>query len=239
MVDKVQSNIMIRDSLHKISKMKRANQWLFDNIKPYLGKRILDAGCGNGNITSYLRDRERVVAVDYNEQIIRDLQQRLSDFHNLDIVRSDLLGDSFVSMAIRENIDTIVCINTLEHIENDTLVVNNFSEIIPAGGRVILLVPAFKYLYSSLDEAAGHFKRYGRRELIDMMIAARFDIQHITYFNLFGALGWFLNGKVLKRRELSENALNLFDSLVKVFIFIEKIMHVPFGASLLVVGRKI
>lgn len=234
----MQSIIMVRDSLAKISRMHKLNSSLYRMIEPFLGKRILEAGCGNGNIASFLKNKELVVAVDNDEQMLNMFKERLSENNNFKIIKFDLADRQITGFLRDDKIDTVVCINTLEHIENDLAVLNNFYEILEENGKLILLIPALKFLYSSLDEAAGHFRRYSKKEIIHKLNLSNFSIEHISHFNLFGIMGWFLQGKVFRKRELSGNMLNLFDSFTNAFIFIEKSLKIPLGLSLLIVCRK-
>lgn len=234
----MKNTIMVRDSLNKISKMERFNQWFYASIKPFLGNRILDAGCGNGNIAGYLQGKELLVAVDIDSHVVEDIRVRLSEFNNLKLIKSDITNGQFPGLIKENNIDTVLCVNTLEHIENDAGAIRNFYEILEPKGRLIVLVPALKFLFSSLDKAAGHYRRYSKREIIQRIEDRGFSIEHSAYFNLFGVIGWFLFSRILKRKEFSAGSLCLFESLVGFFIFMEKICCAPFGLSILIVARK-
>ncbi len=235
----MQDPFMVRDSLNKLSRMNKLNQWLFKTIEPFIGNRILEAGCGNGNITSFLNDRELVIAVDNDMKMIEDITKRLSKYKNLKFMKFDITNDELVNSIKNNKIDTILCLNTLEHIENDIAVLNNFYHILEDKGKLVLLVPSIKYLYSSLDKIAGHFRRYSKKEIINKLRKSNFFILHINYFNIFGTLGWFFQGKILKRKELSYSLLNLFDNFVNIFIIFEKILRLPIGLSLIAVCQKI
>ncbi|MDD5005709.1 MAG: class I SAM-dependent methyltransferase [Candidatus Omnitrophica bacterium] len=234
----MQSALMVRDSLAKISKMNKLNKWLFETIEPFLGNRILDAGCGNGNITKYLKEKELVIAIDNNEQIINDIKKNLAVSVNLKVINFDISDSQMIPLLQKDNIDTILCINTLEHIKNDSCVIKNFYDILNPGGKLIILIPALKFLYSTLDEAAGHCRRYSKKEIVSKVRDGGFSVENVAYFNLFGTLGWFIQGKILKKRELSDSLLSIFENLVDIFIFLENSLHFPFGLSLLLIAHK-
>lgn len=235
----MQKTSEVRDFLLKISKMDRTNQWIFQTIKPFLGNRILDAGCGNGNITKYLRDKELVITVDNDDEIIEDMKNHLSAYGNLKLIKHDLANPMIIPLVRSNNIDTVVCLNTLEHIEDDAIVLKNFYNILDNSGRLIILIPAGKFLYSTLDRSAGHFRRYSKKEMIGKLKENNFFIQHISYFDLFGTIGWFLQGRVFRRKYLSSRLLDLFEQLVVFFIFIERALRLQFGLSLLVICSKV
>lgn len=219
--EKMQEISEIREFLIKLSKMGRTNQWFFQTIEPFLGNRILDAGCGNGNITKYFKNKELVITVDNDEQILEDMKKSLSVRGNFKLIKHDLSNPGIVPLIKKDRIDTIVCLNVLEHVQSDTDVLENFYNILENHGRLIILVPAWKFLYSSLDKTVGHVRRYAKEELT-CKLNKRFLIQHISYFNLFGIIGWFLQGRVFKRKHLSTGLLNLFERLVVFFIILEK-----------------
>jgi len=123
-------------------------------------------------------------------------------------------------------------------VEKDDLVLTHFYRLLPPGGRLILLVPALKVLYNHLDKGLGHYRRYGRKELIQKLTYGGFTIRHLKYFNLFGVLGWFLNGTLLRRPLLPEGQVRVFNKMVPLFMKIEKIIPKWAGQSLIAVGEK-
>ena len=135
-------------------------------------------------------------------------------------------------------VDSIVCCNVLEHIEEDEKTLGYFYQILPPGGRLILLVPALKWLYNSLDQGLGHFRRYRRRELHQKLKARGFKICRLTFLNGLGILGWFLNGTILRRRLLPARQVRIFNKLVPFFILFEKAIPTVVGQSLIAIGEK-
>jgi len=156
----------------------------------------------------------------------------------LRILHTDL-EDGVVSKAAEYHVNTIVCVNTLEHIVDDEKVLRNFHALLPDNGVLILLVPALQSLFSALDEEAGHYRRYSRRELAEKLQRNGFHVLHAFYHNVFGILGWFLTGKVLRRGRLSPTSLVLFDRLVPIMRVVESMMGPPIGLSVILVSRKV
>jgi 2-polyprenyl-3-methyl-5-hydroxy-6-metoxy-1,4-benzoquinol methylase len=135
-------------------------------------------------------------------------------------------------------IDTIVCSNVLEHIEDDNSVLKNFYQLLPGGGRLIVLVPSLKMLYNVFDQELGHFRRYGKEELIRKLTLNGFKICYLNFFNLFGIFGWFVNGTLLRRRFLSARQVRVFNKMVPFFIRVEKVFPTLVGQSLIAVGER-
>jgi len=126
----------------------------------------------------------------------------------------------------------------LEHIEEDEKTLVHFYQILRPGGRIILLVPALKWLYNSLDQGLGHFRRYSRRELYQKLEARGFKICRVTFLNELGMLGWFLNGTILRRRLLPASQVRIFNKMVPFLILFEKVFPAVVGQSLIAVGEK-
>jgi len=125
----------------------------------------------------------------------------------------------------------------LEHIEDDRGTLADMLAILQPGGRLVLLVPALQWLYGSLDEQLLHFRRYEKTELLEKLGAAGFAIEDCRFVNRVGILGWYINGRVLKRRVLPRAQLQAFKLLLPLLRCEEK--NPPStGMSLLAIARK-
>lgn len=213
------------------------HHWIFEQMKPFLMGNILEAGCGIGNLTGWLLHQGRVLATDVKEDYLDMIREKYRDHANL---IGTLIWDIREEPPdkLEPTFQTIVCSNVLEHVEDDDLVLKHYYKLLPTGGRLILLVPALKVLYNHLDKGLGHYRRYGRKELIQKLTYRGFTIRHLKYFNLFGVLGWFLNGTLLRRPLLPESQVRVFNRMVPLFIKIEKIIPKWAGQSLIAVGEK-
>ncbi len=112
------------------------------------------------------------------------------------------------------------------------------SSLLELGGRLIILVPALKSLYGSMDISFEHIRRYNKKELKSIICDQDLDIVCFYYMNFLGLLGWFFNGRILRKVELPEKQTKLFDKLVPFLGFAEKIIKPPLGQSLILVARK-
>jgi len=213
------------------------HRWIFEKIRPYLGKTILEAGCGIGNLTGLLLSHGKIIVSDINEDYLQRVEEKFLDYSNLkEVLLWDIRQEFPKDLCL--SIDTIVCSNVLEHIENDDAVLKNFYQLLPSGGRIIVLVPALKILYNVLDQELGHFRRYSRKELVQRLTLSGFKIRYLKFFNLFGILGWFVNGALLRRHSLSVRQVMIFNKMVPFFIQVEKVIPTLVGQSLIAVGEK-
>ena len=213
------------------------NQWIFDKVKPWLGKGILEVGCGIGNLTGLLLKAGKVVASDINPDYLRRVEEKFGNHSNL---RGVLLWDIQQDMSknFPASIDTILCSNVLEHVEDDDAVLSTFYRFLPQGGRLVLLVPALKILYNTFDRELGHFRRYTKTELTQKLESNHFHIRALKYFNFFGIFGWFVNGTLLRRRLLSVEQVRMFNQLVPLMVQMERWVPTLIGQSLIAIGEK-
>jgi 2-polyprenyl-3-methyl-5-hydroxy-6-metoxy-1,4-benzoquinol methylase len=212
-------------------------QWVFEKIRPFLGEEILEAGCGIGSLTGWLLQRGRVIAADVNENYLQTLRNKFQDHSNL---RGVALWDirHKPPRMFSPPIDTIVCSNVLEHIEDDDSVLKNFYNLLPISGRLVLLVPALKSLYNNLDKGLGHYRRYSKNELDQKLRKSGFKTCHLNYFNSPGILGWLVNGTLLQRTLLPGRQVRIFNRIVPFFKLIDRVIPIPVGQSLIAVGEK-
>jgi 2-polyprenyl-3-methyl-5-hydroxy-6-metoxy-1,4-benzoquinol methylase len=229
------------ETLYRIAKMRKFNWWLFNKLQPYLGDQVLEAGCGTGTLSHYLRHKDHVCCVDFEESYINKLKADYCHYSNMDFRVVDL-GLIEEENFTDRSFDSIICINVLEHVEHDKSTTRGFSKLLCPGGRLLLYVPAFPSLYCGMDKNLNHFRRYTKRSLQKLLKEGGFEIERLEYANLFGYFGWLINGKVLKKEILGSSQLAFYESLTPIFKVIEnvleKITGLPFGLSLYVVARK-
>jgi SAM-dependent methyltransferase len=135
----------------------------------------------------------------------------------------------------RESADTVICLNALEHVEDDRDGLVNIRESLRPGGAAIILVPQGPEAFGSMDEVLEHKRRYTRAELQEKMTAAGFQVQQILSFNRATWPGWYLNSRLLRRRTLSHTQLWLFDALVPLWRRIDSRLPWP-ATSLIAIG---
>lgn len=222
------------ETLERLADAERYNRWMFDRLRRWLGTRVLEVGSGIGNLSAFLLDRARLVLTDTRPEYLDRLRERFARYPNVAVARLYLPTDD--SALAGERFDTVICLNVLEHVDDDLASLAAIHRLLHAGGRLILLVPALPALYGTLDEALGHHRRYTRAELASKFRATGFRLRHVEYFNLAGVPGWWLTGRILRRRVIPRGSLRLYDALVPLFR-LERLLPWRIGQSLIAIGE--
>lgn len=229
------------------------NRWIVSQILPYLGNEILEVGCGNGNFTELLaRTGAHLTAIDCNETYVNAALNRLQGTSHVEILVADATQINWTQspQTLSKNgtetksFDTIILLDVLEHIEKDVKLLRQLSHGLRSGGKLIVKVPALQWLYSPMDQAIGHYRRYDRKTLSATFRQAgcsngsNFSEPIVWYFNAAGIPGWWLNGSVLQRTTPPSEQIGWFDRAVPVLKAIECKLPVPIGLSLFAVAKK-
>jgi glycosyltransferase involved in cell wall biosynthesis len=225
-------------TLVRMSRLEPYNRWLVSRFDGAVGRRVLEIGAGFGNITRHLRGRELLVASDLDPVALEHLKGAFRDDPSVRIASYRFPLDPAERDEIRRlRIDSVVCLNVLEHIEDDRRTLADMYEVLEPGGRLVLLVPAFQSLFGTLDVHLRHFRRYEKAELESKIREAGFAIEDLRFVNRPGIFGWWLNGKLLRRRVLPRSQLLAF-KLMMPMLEREKENPPTAGLSLIARARK-
>jgi len=217
-------------------------RWMMAQVEPYLGDTVLDVGTGPGTHLPSLSGR-RVIAADLSEACLADVGRR---FPWVETLPADASDPAIAERLAGRGIDTITCLNVLEHIPDDGRAIETFARILRARrGRLVLVVPAHQALYGPMDRLADHLRRYSRDGLVRLVEARGFRPLFVRHFNVVGGLAWYLNAKLLPVRDLSAPAVNwqirVFGRVILPLArvgdtMLNRWLGLPFGQSLIVVA---
>jgi SAM-dependent methyltransferase len=206
---------------------------VFDSFASDLGSRVLEIGCGLGTYTRRMaRTATYVYAVDIDCASIAAAQKALALLKNVELQCVDA-----TQAAWPGSFDTAVLLDVIEHLDDDLGMLKSVAAALSPGGRVIVKVPAGRWLMSSLDYAVGHRRRYTRRSVADVMRQAGLTDIRAWPFNFAGVPGWWWNGRVMKRTTPPDAQVQTFDALVPSIRAIEHLFPIPFGLSVFAIGR--
>ncbi|MFQ5704328.1 MAG: glycosyltransferase [Gemmatimonadales bacterium] len=222
--------------LAAMSEVPRFNRWMADMVRPHVGARVLEIGAGIGNLTRQLVPRERYTASDINPLYLDHLRSFAADKPYMDVVELDV-SNAEHGRRLQGEFDTVVCLNVLEHIEREADALHNIWQMLAPGGVAIILVPQNPKLFGSLDEVLDHQRRYTRRTFRDALEGVQFQVERMFDFNRMTTPGWWLNGRLLRRRHFSKVQLKLVNYFTGLFRVLDHVL--PWhGVSLVAVARK-
>ncbi|MDY7039070.1 MAG: methyltransferase domain-containing protein, partial [Thermodesulfobacteriota bacterium] len=190
--------------------------WQIRNFHPYLSGRVLEIGAGIGTISQRLAKlADTLVISDISDQCIEIVRNRMKTENytiNIEYINYSL-GAPTPDLFCHNPFDSIVCVNVLEHVEDDVMALRYLLEALSQKGRLLLLVPALKFLYGSTDRALGHYRRYKKKSISEKLYRAGYEIEKIKYINFIGVFGWWFNCRVLKREIIPLSTFRIFRCL--------------------------
>lgn len=210
------------------------NNWLFSFIEPHLGERILEVGVGIGNFTKLLSKKGEVTAIDIDRSYISKFKKAMGakvqmGFGNIET------GKYFFK---KKKFDTVICLNVLEHIEKDKEALHNMLTLLQSRGKLTLLVPAHRFLYSRFDRNLGHYRRYDKLEVESYLKNVGFKEVKTRYLNWWAVLGWFVFLKLGGWSRMPKREVGIFNFLGRFFLWPEKYITLPLGLSVFAVAEK-
>lgn len=234
--DDRESSDPLHATLRRMAALDRYNAFLFELIGSAIGQRVLEVGAGTGNMTRFLVDRDEVVATDVDERYAELLARRFEHRGNVSVAVLDL-GADFPAAVTARRFDTVLCLNVLEHVADDRAALGRLRDRLEPGGRLVLLVPAHRWLYGEIDRAIGHYRRYERLELERLLDAAGFEVERVRPVNAASIPGWYLNGRVLRRGSVPGLQARIADRLVPLYR-LEQRLDLRFGLSFVAIARR-
>jgi len=205
-------------------------------LRPFVHGRVLDAGCGMG-VNADLLWNKAVASYTFLEPDARLLDQvpvhvktpALRNAERIHGTTSDLRERRF---------DTILYADVIEHIEDSKAKLQRAQEMLAPGGHLLILVPAFQFLYSEFDKAIGHHRRYDK-QLMQQELPSGMEILTLRYLDSMGLLLSLGNKWFLKQGEPSAGQIRFWDrNVVPVSRITDKVVMHSFGRSLVCVSRK-
>lgn len=232
----------VERDLETLRRARRYQAWQYELIRGALGRRILEVGSGLGTYTQLLARHGHVLATEVEPRYVAALRTRFRDEPRVSAESLSLasFGPEALARVRAFAPDTVVCLNVLEHVPDDSRAFDRMLQCLEPGGFVVLIVPALPRLFSEIDRRYGHRRRYTRRALVGLVRGRRSaELVRCRYFNAAGVLGWWLNHVVLKRTALPLRQVRVFDSVVvPAALRAERLLPPPLGLSLLAWVRK-
>jgi SAM-dependent methyltransferase len=137
--------------------------------------RILDAGCGTGQMLQHLGRFGQAVGIDTSPEAIRFAATRTVE----QLVLGSILDLPFADGTF----DCVLSLDVIEHVDHDVDLLCHLTRVLKPGGHLVLTVPAFPALWSEHDEVNWHKRRYRAPQLRSLLAAQGLEIERLTYCN--------------------------------------------------------
>jgi len=209
----------------------RYNEWLLERIRPFLGTDVLEIGAGIGTFTLMLAQApnvRRVLALEPDKHLAGTLVERTKGVGNVAVLEKPV--EQLTPELAGGAVDSVVCLNVLEHIQDDRTALVRMAQCLRPGGSLFLLSPAHALLFGEVDRAVHHQRRYSKAALALLLRDTGFVVETIRYVNPVGALGWLVSSRLLKVRDIPSSSLRIYEHLVPVLKFVDRV-PMPFGLS--------
>ena len=200
--------------------------------------RILDVGCGTGANLLMLSKYGDAEGVDISEDALAFCRDR-----GLDKVR---LGAGEELPYDNGTFDLVTALDVVEHMDNDLAGLKEMRRVLRPGGRVLLFVPTFMFLWGLQDDVSHHRRRYRLSQLRRVLEKAGFEVERTTYANITFFIPIRLIRQLMRLTGIkaeSENNINVsafngvLGKLLGAESWILRYMNLPFGVSGLCVAR--
>jgi ubiquinone/menaquinone biosynthesis C-methylase UbiE len=232
-------------NLEIISENYRFNDWMFRKVSKGLREtngNVLEVGSGLGTfsekIIQYKSLESKIILTDISDKYLRGLKEKYSSHKNVTVRRLDLdSGEDYRKIGY-EMFNFIIALNVLEHIKDDQFALQELYRMLKKEGILVILVPCHKFLYNVIDVNVGHYRRYAKKELLEKISMTGFCVERISYFNMLGIAGWYINGNLWKEPRINRGASKWFDRLVPALDYLDRITFNITGLSLICYLKK-
>lgn len=219
------------DNLEVMQEAVNYNRYLLNTVRKHAPAqgRVLDFGAGGGEFARPVSALGfELTALEPDERLRRRLS---SQGLRVAAGTAELLDASF---------DYVYSLNVLEHIDDDVAALRQVHSKLTAAGQLLIYVPAFPILYTSMDAKVGHVRRYTRDTLLASVTSAGFTVERVAYVDSIGFFATLLF-KLLDSHQgtVNRQALKIYDRLVfPVSKALDLLTGRWFGKNLVLLARK-
>jgi len=231
-------DVHMASGLSHMAAMPNYMRWIIQCFAPHLKGDIIEVGAGIGSYIPYYQPYARqVAAVEPNAAFSHYLREH---YPQVEVIESTI---EQLPAQYRGTFDTVLCINALEHFEQDAAAVFAMAGLLRPGGHLCIYVPARPELFSTWDASVGHFRRYSESMLRDVVKGAELEVQEMRYSDPMGGLAWYCSGKLGASPSEHDSSIGfsmrVFDKLcVPIQKSVERFWKPPWGKSLVCVAQQ-
>lgn len=202
---------------------------------------ILDFGCGTGENFEILSKFGQVIGIDNSEVAVKFCQQK---GHLAKLINGNNLPFP------DKSIDFITVLDVLEHLDNDVDIFMEYKRVLKESGRILITVPAYKFLWSEHDKAMKHRRRYIASELQTKLNQSGFKILKMNYIFTFVfplVLFYRIFRRIFPKKSYQSKVSyvilpkfinQFFVRIMQIETFLVDKINLPFGSSIIIVAEK-
>ena len=207
---------------------------IINHFKP---GNVLEVGAGIGEITKLFHDiwsQFSWICVEPDEENVTKIKSQIQN-KNIKVFKGFLEDMNFKNKLF----DNILFIDTLEHIENDKETLHKAFKLLNKSGKLIIIVPAHNFLFNEFDKSIGHFRRYNKKMLMEILP----QNAHVLLCNYIDSFGFFLslgNKFILKKSLPSLKQILFWDNyIIPISRIFDKILLHKFGKNIILIVKKV
>lgn len=222
--------------LESMADAPRYRSWLLSMAWPYLGDDPIELGSGLGDYAQGWLDlgQPRITVTEADPARLALLGQRFAADARVSVRRIDLDAPGAGTHS------SFVSFNVLEHLPDDVAALRAARALVRPGGYVFSFVPAFPIAMSDFDRQIGHVRRYRAASMTKVLVSAGLRPVEVTYVNAPGLLAWILGMRLLRMNPGDGPFMKIWDrTVVPVVRAVEQRIRMPFGQSVVAVGRVV
>ncbi|MBI3678472.1 MAG: class I SAM-dependent methyltransferase [Proteobacteria bacterium] len=228
----------VGNELELFSGATRWKKYWSGKIRKYFSGSILEVGAGLGTNVSYLwnLDIEKWTCLEADAELAAEIQRRIC----IGALPANCVGlhGKVQDLPATEQFDTVAYIDVLEHIPDDGEELQRAASRLTAGGRLIVLAPAYNWLLSEFDRAIGHHRRYTVNSLLRLSPASTRCETHF-YLDSVGMLASMGNRFLLRQTHPSKRLIVLWDrAFIPLSTVFDRLCNFRFGKTIVVVWRR-
>ena len=217
--------------------MDNWRRYMKSKLSRHIVSNVLEVGSGVGSTTNTFYD-ESIKSWTSIEPNIKLYKQMEKNQKKGLISKNIKLSNCYLNETNKTKFNTIMYIDVLEHIENDKYEVKIASSKIQKNGKIIILCPAYNFLYSRLDYSVGHYRRYTKDQLFNLFDKEKFELQGF-YLDSIGIIANLLNKYLIKSSSPTKIQYFIFNYLIiPISIVTDKLFNYSFGRSVVVIAKK-
>jgi 2-polyprenyl-3-methyl-5-hydroxy-6-metoxy-1,4-benzoquinol methylase len=203
-------------------------------IVEHCGRSVLEVGAGLGEFAEQLSGLDRLIVTDVDPEAVAVMRRRFAGRPEVQVRQLDVE----VGLELDKPVDTVITINTLEHIEDDAEALRSLAQLVVPGGTIVVWVPGYQQLYGDFDRKVGHVRRYTPATLTASFDAAGLAPAVVKPVNLLGGIAWWAAVRRGGSPSPNSRLVAVYDRvLIPATQALERVVRVPFGQSILGVAR--